>query len=701
MADEPYLHLAFTPEFLSYGAVCPYCKKESIGICQTGDREFQITCVNRDCVMQYRSPSLDSIAINICHDFGIGLDELEKVAYEEIKGEKEGLAVKGLKCQFCNKETLAYNVEGRYNPGGNGNWYRMRCDNPECILNYVSPDPIALDKMAQELLSMKTQSNQPINYSYKITDTFYAGEYPFEKTAKEGLPKLQSLIDFGISHFIDLTEERQHLTRYSEFLPEHCTYVNLPTEDETVPCFENLKMAHDIISQSTDKVYVHCKGGYDRTGVVVATYFVYTGSTAEQAKEQYLQAAAKIRTRYKHKPLIEKSWEVLEQYKEWLASHKTEENKLKNKILGGILGLAVGDALGVPVEFKDRESLRRNPVTDMRGYGMHNQPPGTWSDDTSLTLCLLDSLAKKGFNARWKLDGNFPEPDYSDIMQKFLSWAFKGKYTAHGKFFDIGSATREALERFRNGTDPLECGGTSEQDNGNGSLMRILPLVFYIHVLISRKNMSPYAPSNRGASVFFCYTDNVSSLTHAHMRSMIACSIYAITANYLCDSYDGDNLKKAIKFGLEGAKDGWCDRGNYDEDQKEYAKELKHFKRLFQKNFAKLPEEEIKSTGYVVDTLEAALWCLLNTDNYKDCVLKAVNLGEDTDTVAAVAGGLAGMYYGVEGIPKEWLQKLARLDYIKELCEDFYRSLSRYDSEAFCSSFNPYKDWDDEEDDDE
>jgi ADP-ribosylglycohydrolase len=102
---------------------------------------------------------------------------------------------------------------------------------------------------------------------------------------------------------------------------------------------------------------------------------------------------------------------------------------------------------------------------------------------------------------------------------------------------------------------------------------------------------------------------------------------------------------------------------------------LKHYKRLFDTDFANLPEAEIKSSGYVVDTLEAVLWCLLNTDNYKDCVLKAVNLGDDTDTVAAVSGGLAGMFYGVDGIPKGWLDQLARLDYIEELCENFYQSM--------------------------
>ena len=344
-----------------------------------------------------------------------------------------------------------------------------------------------------------------------------------------------------------------------------------------------------------------------------------------------------------------------------------KDAKLKNKMLGGILGLAVGDALGVPVEFNSRESLRRNPVTEMKGYGTYNQPPGTWSDDTSLTLCLLDSLTHKGFDIRWERDKNFPQPDYADIMQRFVAWMDKGEYTAHGEVFDVGIATRKALQRFRNGTAPLECGGTSEQNNGNGSLMRILPLAFYLHTLIL--NMGRDAPASRGASLVSCFTHNVSSLTHAHKRSQIACGIYVAIAYHTLHVYpnDGKGLEEAIHSGLEAARNSLY-------DDKKYAKELKHYRRLFKKDFSELPEKKIKSSGYVVDTLEAALWCLLNTSNYKDCVLKAVNLGEDTDTVAAVAGGLAGMFYGVEGITKEWLNQLARREYIEKLCEDFYDS---------------------------
>ena len=176
--------------------------------------------------------------------------------------------------------------------------------------------------------------------------------------------------------------------------------------------------------------------------------------------------------------------------------------------------------------------------------------------------------------------------------------------------------------------------------------MRILPLAFY-----------------RGED-FLDVIHNVSSLTHAHKRSQIACGVYLTIAEILLEESD---LKIAIQSGLEKANE-------YYGTKKEYAEDLKHYSRLFETDFAELPEKKIKSSGYVVDTLEAALWCLLNTDNYKDCVLKSVNLGEDTDTVAAVAGGLAGMFYGVKAIPKDWLKQLAGRDYIKHLCRLFYES---------------------------
>jgi len=311
------------------------------------------------------------------------------------------------------------------------------------------------------------------------------------------------------------------------------------------------------------------------------------------------------------------------------------------------MGLCIGDALGVPVEFKRREYLTSNPVTDMFGFGSHNQPIGTWSDDTSMTLCLLHSLSK-GLN-------------YTDIASKFQSWLHNGDYTPHGEVFDIGMTTISAIERFSNGIEPIKCGGSKEHDNGNGSLMRILPLAFYIYTTYGGDfyNTSPEVTNE-----VFEVIHNVSSITHEHKRSHIACGIYitiAIEMLYCNDSSTAVGASNCIYAGLQKAK-------MYYESKTDYKTELMHYERLYLDNFKNLHVDSIKSSGYVVDTLEAALWCVLNTNNYRDCVLKAVNLGSDTDTVAAIAGGLAGIYYGLNSIPQEWVSQIVRLGYIKDLC---------------------------------
>ena len=330
---------------------------------------------------------------------------------------------------------------------------------------------------------------------------------------------------------------------------------------------------------------------------------------------------------------------------------------MKEKILGGIFGLCIADALGVPVEFQSRDELAREPVTDVRGYGTHNQPAGTWSDDTSMTLALLDSLVH-GLN-------------YFDIMQGFRGWFYKDKYTPHNEVFDVGNACRIAIMRFAGGTPPLLCGGSSEYDNGNGSLMRILPLVFYLHTHYG----DDFMRNEKAVEIMH----NVSALTHAHRRSQIACGIYLSIAQKLMSKM---RLNFAVEFAISQAWD-------YYNANTEYADELMHYVRLHAAKFKDLSENEIRSSGYVVDTLEAAIWCLLNSNSYESCVLKAVNLGEDTDTVAAVAGGLAGMYYGYESIPNQWKEKIAKADYIAALCDALDNTLIRTGFEKI-SKYIPY-----------
>ena len=313
-----------------------------------------------------------------------------------------------------------------------------------------------------------------------------------------------------------------------------------------------------------------------------------------------------------------------------------------------IIGHAIGDALGVPVEFASRERLEADPVTEMRGYGSHKVPAGTWSDDTSMTLCLLESLTR------------LKAVDYQDIMNNFLRWMEDGEFTATWTVFDIGITTRHALLRFKpdpisarmgsKGTDPLLCGEDSEYSNGNGSLMRIAPMALYLNGNLTEDTLK--------------LVHNVSKLTHAHVRSQMACGIYVFVATELLS----DKSLNAIQIGIKKAY-------QFYQEQDNFKAEISTYSRIWNiEQFAKLSEYDIKSSGYVVDTLEAAIWCLLNTDNYCECVLKAVNLGDDTDTVGAITGGLAGLLYGEENIPPLWKKELRRIDYIEKLCNDFSRN---------------------------
>ena len=300
-------------------------------------------------------------------------------------------------------------------------------------------------------------------------------------------------------------------------------------------------------------------------------------------------------------------------------------------IKGIILGHAIADAVGVPVEFRTREYFKEYPVTDMLAYGTYYQPKGTWSDDTTMTLCTLESIAIKG------------TIDLEDIMERFSWWLKDGYMTPHGKLFDIGNVTQCAIIEYLNGAK-FPYGRDDERSNGNGSLMRIIPVTLFHH-------FKKHSPVKYREDVH-----NVSMLTHAHSRSVVGCGIY----DFVLEELMKNPCKDSIKVGLENAY------AHY-----KCMDEINTYSRIFDKDFASLDERDIKSSGYVVDTLEAALWCLMNTDSYRDCVLKAVNLGRDTDTVGAVAGGLAGALYGYDGIPKEWIDSLVKKDMIEKLCEDF------------------------------
>ena len=315
-----------------------------------------------------------------------------------------------------------------------------------------------------------------------------------------------------------------------------------------------------------------------------------------------------------------------------------------NKYKAAILGLIVGDALGVPVEFESRSNMKDNPITDMIGYGTHDQPAGTWSDDSSMVIATME----------WLGELKSSEVDYTLLMDKFSNWLRDGSYTPYGEVFDCGISTSRAIINYGKGMEPLECGGKLEWENGNGSLMRILPIALYCAEELATDDMDGKE---------FIY--DLSALTHAHLRSKMGCLIYSKLVADLLYTKDMNKMEIAEKS-ISICK-------NYFDSDEEVMAENEKYARLWNvRTFSMLKEDDIKSSGYVVDTLEAAIWCFLNTNNYKDCVLKAVNLGGDTDTIGAVAGGLAGVYYGMEEFPEEWLRLLPKKEWIVELVEKMF-----------------------------
>ena len=312
------------------------------------------------------------------------------------------------------------------------------------------------------------------------------------------------------------------------------------------------------------------------------------------------------------------------------------KNLFKDFIKDALLGVAIGDAIGVPFEFRSRERMMVEPAIGLTGYGTHNQPPGTWSDDSSLTFCLAESL----------LNGY----DLADISRNFIKWKNEAYWTAHDELFDIGITTRHAIlrlqqimeeERYEELKDLKY--HANERDNGNGSLMRIIPLLFHI----------------KGKSIKeqFEIVWEVSALTHGHIRAAMSCLIYLkLSENIL----DGMNREIAYQSMRDQILSFW-DEMDFDQEERN------HFQKLIQSDIRQTSIDELKTGGYVIEVLESSIWFFLNCGSYEETILSIINLGHDTDTSAAIAGGLAGIYYGRNSIPEEWKHQLVRYDDIMEL----------------------------------
>lgn len=235
------------------------------------------------------------------------------------------------------------------------------------------------------------------------------------------------------------------------------------------------------------------------------------------------------------------------------------------KIKDGIIGHAIGDAMGVPVEFRDRQDLLKSPVTDMMGYGTYSVPAGTWSDDTSMEIATIDSFIEKG---------SF---ECENIMEKFSEWLNYGKYTPNGKAFGVGRTCVQAIRRYKQGFKSLECGLSNIESNGNGSLMRILPVAYYCY----HKKLNYQEIYN--------LVKDISSLTHGHEISVLGCYIYVNYVIKLLDTSDKFLAYNKIK----------------DVDYSMFSQEtLNVYSRILKGNISELEKDDIKSSGYIVDTVK-------------------------------------------------------------------------------------------------
>ena len=357
-------------------------------------------------------------------------------------------------------------------------------------------------------------------------------------------------------------------------------------------------------------VLVHCKGGLGRAGTVTARLLVELGESPESAVHRVRKArknAIETRGQKRH---VERCVRLVS------PAPPTTEKDVQDRAMGALLGLAVGDALGTTLEFRPRDEGAR--IVDITGGGPFQLQPGCWTDDTAMALALAESLLAS------------ESLDCSDLMDRFVAWRQNGEYSPTGHCFDIGITTRNALERYLRTGNPL-AGSTDPTTAGNGSLMRLAPVALRFW---NDRGRLDHAAAQQ------------SRTTHAAEEAVDGCRAFA---DLLADAISGkprrDVLAPRAFDGAPGiaeiVKGSW--RGSARKD--------------------------IRSSGYVVHTLEAAMWSVARTANFRNAVLLAANLADDADTVAAVTGQLAGAIYGLSGIPTDWLERIAWKDRLLDKAE--------------------------------
>ena len=386
----------------------------------------------------------------------------------------------------------------------------------------------------------------------------------------------------------------------------HMDWFHLPIPDVSVPpsSFEAqwVAVGEGLRSRLRDgfNILVHCKGGLGRAGTIASRLMIELGVAPKDAVARVRSARpGAIETlgqldyvmAQRHVPELEPS---------------TSGEAVRDRAIGALLGLAVGDALGTTLEFKARDSYPR--LTDMIGGGPFGLKAGEWTDDTAMALALADSLHEE------------PALDEADLMARFVEWHEKGTYSCTGTCFDIGITTRQALSRWKRSGDPV-AGSTDPNTAGNGSLMRLAPVA--IRHFANRPVLRDVAARQSRA-------------THAAPEAVDACVAYA---EALADAIEGGKRSEILRDRIEP-----------------YAGSIAG---IMAGSWRGRARKSIRASGYVAHSLEASLWSVARTGDFASSILMAANLGEDADTTGAIAGQLAGAIYGAQEIPRQWLDRLA------------------------------------------
>ena len=520
---------------------------------------------------------------------------------------------------------------------------------------------------------------RPIPNAYAVPGgVLYAGEYPGTASADSSRVKLTAMLDAGVTAFVDLTGPEDRMTLYLELLQTlatergvRVTHERLTIPDEDVCSAEQMHLILDAIERRLAEgavTYLHCWGGVGRTGTVVGCWLVRRGLDGASALREVgalFRSMSPEKTRRHRESGSPQTPAQRRMVESWSRAEATERNDvrapggnaqgvrldvarvdpvglwrhiapnadvtpaLRDRMRGALIGLAVGDAVGTTVEFKHPGSF--SPVTDMVGGGPFGLQPGQWTDDTSMALCLADSLISKR------------EFDAHDQMERYVRWSEDGYLSSTDRCFDIGRTVSAALWEFKKSKKPYS-GSTHESTAGNGSLMRLAPIPMFFF---------------RQPDVAITMAADSSRTTHGTAVAVDACRYFAAL---IVGAIGGATKEQLLSPRYSNLPGYWDEHPLHPT-----------IAAIADGSFKRKSAAEIRGTSYVAESLEAALWAFQQSNDFRTGCLLAVNLGDDADTTAAIFGQLAGAFYGESAIPRDWRERLARKPILDRMAESLFQ----------------------------